>query len=216
MDKSNDINHCSEITSSDTTQTVSKKDSMIRQSIEASEISNSKRNAENTREGTRKMLILIIGLVISVIGLIVSVIGNVLQYSSYRSQIKQYEEQQTPELDCRYSYNSIKDTLNFAIINVGLVDASSVWVNESIYMIIHDQVYEGVDVPHFNYLVYNGSREKMWDIPRDKDQTVELPRFQHKAFDYLMDRFHSNIIDGKYRHSQCRWHERFKLLCACQ
>ena len=194
MDKPKHINGCDEVASSDNSMKADKNDSIIEQPMETSEISNSERTTKKTREGTKIMLALIIPLIISVIALIASIIGNVLQYCSYRDQIRQYEEQQTPELHCRYNYNSIKDILNFTIINVGLVDASSVWANESIYMIIDDQVYEGVDVPHYNYLVYNNSREKMWDIPRDRNQPIELPSFQHRAFDYLMNRFQTEII----------------------
>lgn len=127
--------------------------------------------------------------------IVILIIGNIVQYFSYRAQIIQYREQQTPELDCDYSYSHTHDTLNFIITNTGLVDASNVWAEESVFMIIGDQVYEGVDVPHFNWIVYNGSRDKIWDIPKnDRDQEVELPRLQRKAFDYLMNRFQTSII----------------------
>jgi len=127
--------------------------------------------------------------------IVILIIGNIVQYFSYRAQIIQYREQQTPELDCDYSYSHTHDTLNFIITNTGLADASNVWSGESVFMIIGDQVYEGVDVPHFNWIVYNGSRNKIWDIPKnDREQEVELPRLQRKAFDYLMNRFQTSII----------------------
>ena len=56
MEKSNNINGCNENTSSDRTQTLSKKDSMIKQTMETSEISSSEKKTENTKEGKRKML----------------------------------------------------------------------------------------------------------------------------------------------------------------
>ncbi|MEN6578509.1 MAG: hypothetical protein ABFD90_19345 [Phycisphaerales bacterium] len=122
-------------------------------------------------------------------------ITNIVQLLAYRAQIAQYREQQTPELDCDYSYSHTHDTLSFTITNAGLADASNVWVEESIFMIIGDQVYEGVDVPHFNWIVYNGSRDRIWDIPRsDRDQEAELPGLQRRAFDYLMSRFQTTII----------------------
>ena len=137
-----------------------------------------------------------------VVTLIISLLGNIVQHSSYQiqkeqyhTQIEQYREQQTPELDCDYSYSHTHDTLKFIITNTGLVDASNVWAEESVFMIIGDQVYEGVDVPHFNWIVYNGSRDRIWDIPKkDGDQEVELPRRQRQAFANLMNRFQTSII----------------------
>lgn len=129
------------------------------------------------------------------IATVILLLGFTLECSSNRNQIKQYKEQQTPELTCNYSYSHGHDALGFVITNTGLVDASNVWAEESVFLIIGDQAYEGVDVPHFNWIVYNGSREKIWDIPKNSsDQEVELPRLQHKAFDQLMGRFQTSII----------------------
>lgn len=170
-------------------------DSAVVDSTASPELLCSNETPEKTKEGDKTMLTLVIPLILTSVGLIIALIANIMQYSSYHSQIEQYREQQTPELDCDYSYSHTHDTLKFIITNTGLVDASNVWAEETVFMIIGDQVYEGVDVPHFNWIVYNGSRDKIWDIPKsDRDQEVELPRRQRQAFDNLMNRFQTSII----------------------
>jgi hypothetical protein len=126
--------------------------------------------------------------------LIVSILALILTNVYNWANLAHYREQQTPELDCRYEYNGIKDSLGFRVSNVGLVDARSVWATESIFMIINGKVYEGTDVPHFNYIVCGGSRDRMWDIPRRNWQPVELPKYQHLAFVGLMKRFQTEIV----------------------
>lgn len=86
------------------------------------------------------------------------------------------------------------DQRSFNIRNVGLVDARDVWAHETIFAIILDQVYEGTDVPHFNYLVFKGSRTRMGDIGKNRKQNLALPSLQAKAFENLMQRFHTELI----------------------
>jgi len=133
-------------------------------------------------------------MVIVLVPLAASIVGNVVQCRSYRNEKARYLEQQMPQVDCDYELQSLPDQRGFSIRNVGLVDARDVWARETIFAIINDQVYEGTDVPHFNYLVFNGSRTKIWDIPKDGEQNLTLPSLQAKAFETLMQRFQTELI----------------------
>jgi len=195
MDEQKKTEGCEETGLTNSDPKANDNDSTVVSSTVNPELLCSNETPEKTKEGDKTILVLVIPLILAGLGLIISLTGNIMQYSSYHTQIKQYMEQQTPELDCDYSYSHTPDTLKFIITNTGLVDASNVWAEESVFMIIGDQVYEGVDVPHFNWIVYNGSRDKIWDIPKnDREQEVELPRRQRQAFDNLMNRFQTSII----------------------
>jgi len=146
-------------------------------------------NPQDRRSRTRWRKVVIVA-----IPLVMSGVGNIYQYLAYEANLTQYQEQQVPELDCRYEYHSIKDTLGFTITNVGLVDARGVWATESIFVVVNDQVYEGSDVPHFNWLVFDGSHTRMWDISKNHEQDVTLPALQAKAFEDLMQRFKTQLI----------------------
>jgi hypothetical protein len=125
-----------------------------------------------------------------------AIIGNGIQCRSHLAENTRYLQQQTPQLNCDYKLNSRKDQLGFSIRNVGLIDAHDVWANEAIFMIVDGQVYEGPDVPRFNYLVCNSSRLKMWDLRRDVDaeQSIALPGLQAKAFESLMERYKTDLV----------------------
>ncbi len=131
---------------------------------------------------------------VPVIALAASIVGNVIQYCSYTNEKARYLQQQTPQLDCDYELFSLPDRRALKIRNVGLGDARDVWASEAIFAIINDQVYEGTDVPHFHYLVFNGSRTKIWDIPKDGEQNLALPSLQGRAFESLMQRFQTELI----------------------
>lgn len=128
------------------------------------------------------------------ITIVLAVIALIVQHVYFRLQRKQYLEQQAPEIDCYYEYFALDDKCEFYIKNVGLVDCKDVWLDEKIFVIVDDEVYEGDDVPHFNYLVFEGSRTKMWDLPRDSTISIELEKLQRKAFSRLVEKFQSKII----------------------
>ncbi len=125
---------------------------------------------------------------------IVAVVGLVATNLYYRSQKKQYIEKLSPELDCYYEYQALKDTCEFYVKNVGLVDCKNTWLEEKIFVIIGDEVYEGDDVPHFNYFVFKDSRTSMFDLPKNLEHLIELEILQRKAFTRLHDKFQSKII----------------------
>ena len=126
--------------------------------------------------------------------IVIAVVGLVAQHLYYRSQKKQYIEKQSPELDCYYEYLALKDTCEFYLKNIGLVDCKDIWVEEKIFLIVDDQVYEGDDVPHFNYFVFKDSRTRMFDLSKNVAYPIELENLQSKAFARLFDKFQSKII----------------------
>jgi len=126
--------------------------------------------------------------------IVIAVVGLVAQHLYYRSQKKQYIEKQSPELDCYYEYLALKDTCEFYLKNIGLVNCKDIWVEEKIFVIVDDKVYEGDDVPHFNYFVFKDSRTRMFDLPKNLAYPIELEKLQRKAFARLFDKFQSKII----------------------
>jgi hypothetical protein len=133
-------------------------------------------------------------LIINIIVPIVAVVGLVATNLYYRSQKKQYIERLLPELDCYYEYQALKDTCEFYVKNVGLVDCKNIWVEEKVFVIVGDSVYEGDDVPHFNCFVFKDSRTSMFDLPKNLAHPIELENLQGKAFTRLHDKFQCKII----------------------
>ena len=111
-----------------------------------------------------------------------------------RKILKKYEEQLIPELDCYYKHFASSEEYKFILKNIGNVDIENIWIQEKIFLIIDDKVYEGEGVPHFNYLVYNNSREKMWDLAIDKEREIKLTEFQLHAFHKLYNQYNADII----------------------
>src|SRR3990172_11076287 len=119
---------------------------------------------------------------IPLIALFISIIGNGIQgyqiYSNkkqHEDEIKNYKEQLAPEIDCYYKYFYYmpnKESYKLIINNTGLIDCKSIWIQEKIYLIIGENVYEGEGVPHINYFVYNGSRTNMWDLEKGKEREI--------------------------------------------
>lgn len=146
-----------------------------------------RKKSVNTKTGRKTMNWQLITTIIAVGGL-------VAQHFYYRSQKKQYIEKQSPELDCYYEYLALKDTCEFYVQNVGLVDCKNIWVEEKVFVIVDDEVYEGDDVPHFNYFIFKDSRTSMFDLPKNLAHPIELETLQRKAFARLNDKFQSKII----------------------
>lgn len=150
-----------------------------------------RRKSVNKKTGKKGMNWQIITLIATIL---IAVIGFVLQRLYYQSERKRYLEQQNPEIECYYEYFAQEDKCEFYIKNVGLVDCKNIWVEEKIFVIVDDEVYEGEDVPHFNYLVFDGSRTKMWDLPRGFVRSIGLERLQRIAFRRLVEKFEPIII----------------------
>ena len=128
------------------------------------------------------------------ITLLLALVALGVQHVYFRIQRGQYLEQQLPDIDCHYEYIALNYTLEFYVKNVGLVDCKNIWVEEKVFAIVDDEVYEGEDVPHFNYLVFEGSRTKMWDLARGRNRPIELEKLQRKAFSRLVAKFQCKII----------------------
>lgn len=141
---------------------------------------------------------------VPLMALFISIIGNGIQcyqiYSNNKQhdkEITNYKEQLTPEIDCDskyFYYTPNKISYKFTINNTGLIDCKSIWVQEKIYIIIGENVYEGEGVPHFNYFVYNGSRTHMWDLQKGKEKEIDIVGLQIEAFNRLKDKFNPIII----------------------
>ena len=115
-------------------------------------------------------------------------IGLIIQHNYFKVQLKQYEEQQTPKIDCQYKfYTDKQDYYKFSISNVGLIDCKDIWAQESIFLIFDGDVYKGDGIPHYNFFVYEGSRKKMWDLERSEEsknpgpKDLSLPLAPHRG-----------------------------------
>ena len=129
-----------------------------------------------------------------IITTILSVIGNIFQYFQNRQQKKQFQQQLIPEIEAEYHYISDSDKHKLIIRNIGLVDCNNVWVDEKIYLIIEDRVFDGEDVPHYHYLINEGSRTRMWDIQKSQQIEVQIVDFQIAAFERLIEKFNPIIV----------------------
>jgi hypothetical protein len=126
-----------------------------------------------------------------------SLAGLILGYWYHTDTIAQYEEQQIPEVEVRYFYNTEREERNIVVTNIGLVDCDRVWVSESVYFIINETVYEGIDVPHLDHFVYHGSKNNMWPIEKSESKDLEIVELQTKAFEELYEQYKAIPI--------CRW-----------
>ena len=129
------------------------------------------------------------------LGLVISIAFNLFQFLHNKKTERQYAEQISPELECSYRYFAGKSKHTFSIKNVGLVDAINVWVQEDIYVVVGEKVYEGRDVPHLTYFMWEGSHEKMWDITKDDEVEIDLADFQLKAFSKLKEKWNATILN---------------------
>jgi hypothetical protein len=116
---------------------------------------------------------------IPLFALLVSLVFNILQYLNNKSQKRQYEERLEPQIDCFYRYYADSSRHELVIKNVSLADSKDVWANEEIFVVVNNEVFEGQDIPHYNYVVYNGSRTRMWDLKRGEQ--IELSQVEHQA-----------------------------------
>ena len=124
----------------------------------------------------------------------VGLIGLMADNCNQRSQNNQYKEQLIPEIDCDYQYYTSNEKYKFIIHNVGLIDCENIWAQENIYLIINDNVYEGIDVPHLSYFVYQGSRNHMWDLAKGRKIESDIAELQIQAFHDLKEKFNSIVV----------------------
>lgn len=132
-----------------------------------------------------------------IIPIIIETIGLILGYMYHVSEINRYKEQLKPEIDCNYKYFyniPLKTEYKFIVKNTGSINCINIWAEEKIYLLIDGKVYESNDVPHFNYLVYNRSRDRMWDIKKGEEMEVKCNPLQIIAFDLLKEKFEPTII----------------------
>lgn len=132
------------------------------------------------------------------ITIILAILALVIQHIYFTSQKNQYLEQQIPEIDCNYKYYAGPNKNKIIVKNVGFADCESIWIEERIFVIINNQIYEGDDIPHYNYLVYNGSRERMFDLKIDAELEIETIKHQYLSFVKLREKFRDIEIISKW------------------
>jgi hypothetical protein len=128
--------------------------------------------------------------------LFVPSIALVLGIFYHISAINRYKEQLPPEIDCNYKYfyNIPKPEYKYIIKNTGSIDCTNIWAEEEIYLVIDGEVYESNDTPHFNYFIYNGSRDSIWNLKKGEEVEVKINPLQITAFDLLKEKFKPIII----------------------
>ncbi len=99
-----------------------------------------------------------------------------------------------PELDVSYIFEADTDDLFINIINVGFVDCEKVWLEEKIYVLIGDLIYEGVDIPHFNYIIYNDSRDKLFELDKADNNKIKLDSLGSLAIHHIIERFEAKVV----------------------
>lgn len=99
-----------------------------------------------------------------------------------------------PQIDCFYKFYADSNRHELIIKNVSLADSKDVWANEEIFVIINNNVYEGKDIPHYNYVVYNNSRTRMWDLKRGQQVELRQIENQNLALEKLKTRWYPTII----------------------
>lgn len=125
--------------------------------------------------------------------LIVSLFFN---YSQYIYNQKLDALQRFPDIQIDYQYSTLGDIekRNLRILNVGNAPCNKIWIEEKIYVIIDDKVYEGVDVPHYQYICFEGSRHNMGNLNDGEFKDIKLVDNQIISFFKLKEKFDANII----------------------
>ncbi len=118
-----------------------------------------------------------IGKVLSV-GFPIAVLALAIQYLTYSHEMEIFEKTKIPQLAIEYYKEEPFAPLSWPIIkitNYGNKRADSVWIVQKIYLAddASDQVYE-CDLPRYAYILYNGSRKRMFDLEVDSDTTIRL------------------------------------------
>ena len=129
-----------------------------------------------------------------IMGVVIPLAGLAMDDLHQRSEVSRYREQQTPEMDCFYTYFTENEEHKFIISNTGLVDCKNIWTQEEVFLLVDGKVYEGDGVPHLDHFVYKGSRDRMWDLERGGKQEVNIVELQIKAFYELKKKFNPVII----------------------
>ena len=117
-------------------------------------------------------------------------------YFYHTAVTNRHQEQLVPEIDANYKYfyNQPKTEHKFIVENTGSIDCTNIWAEEEIYLIIDGKVYESNDTPHFNYFIYNGSSDSIWNLKKEKNVEVKINPLQITAFDLLKENFKPIII----------------------
>jgi hypothetical protein len=131
---------------------------------------------------------------IPLFALLVSLAFNILQYQNNKSQKRQYEERLEPQIDCFYKYYADSSRHKLVIKNVSLADSKDVWANEEIFVVVNNEIFEGQDIPHYNYVVYDGSRTRMWDLKRGEQVELDQVEYQGLALQRLKEKLYPTII----------------------
>lgn len=132
----------------------------------------------------------------SYIVILLETIALIAGFFYYTAEIKRYKEQLIPEIDCNYKYfyNKSKPEYKYIVKNTGSIDCTNIWAEEEIYLIIDGKVYESNDTPHFNYFIYNGSRDSIWNLKKGEEIEAKINPLQITAFDLLKEKFKPIII----------------------
>lgn len=126
-----------------------------------------------------------------VLGFLASNLVPVLQF---QWEIRTHSEELSPEIDTHYTFHPDDNTHHFFLHNVGLVGCTDIWAEEAVFVAIGGAIYEGTDLPHFNYFVYDGSRNRMWNLTKGNTLEVELAEHQMLAFSQVIRDFDATLI----------------------
>lgn len=126
----------------------------------------------------------------------VPLITLVCGYFYYTSEVNRYKQQLPPEIDgnYKYFYHQQKTEHKYIVKNTANVDCTNIWAIENIYLIVDGKVYESKDTPHFNYYIYNGSRDRIWNLKKGEEVEVKINPLQITVFDILKEKFKPIII----------------------
>ncbi|NQT27353.1 hypothetical protein HQ585_18510 [candidate division KSB1 bacterium] len=143
---------------------------------------------------------------VAISALIFSVLFNI--YQIYHNSVlqNQYKDQLMPEIQLTYKYDAVgnHEKRSLHIQNVGSIPCTGFWIKENVYLIINDEVFEGLDVPHIHYITYNGSRNEMYNLEINESKEIELEDYQIIAFQELREKFKADIL-VKW---ECSFHDR--------
>ncbi len=125
-----------------------------------------------------------------------SAVGLVVGYFYHSSQVRMYEEAAIPEVQLSYKHFARGGRSELHITN-GLVASDSLWLQESVFLVIDEVVYQGRDVPHLRHFAYKGSRTAMFPhLPKGQSASLDLVEHQTRAFRELREKFDSDVFMG--------------------
>lgn len=117
-----------------------------------------------------------------------------VQLCSSRDELKllknRYDESKSAELAIDYRSVNMYDPPKLTISNIGDKKAESVWISEKIFLYADDSSIYECDLPRFDYVLFNGSSKRMFDIEANTDTVID---FSPKCFGY-----YRKLILNKY------------------